>query len=548
MIIIHKFRPNYYFQACETNCSHRFCNYCLTTWFYQRGTRICPSCRSEIHEVRGLPELNERVEKYVVDNFTEEQKQERETSKTTRETAQQHLTTRNFDDEDNPFEIEIMEQDFEAEFELTPRLDTHGYEFSSYEGLAGRAVRVLPRAIFTAMTEPGNPNVPNVAFSNRVNTQIYTSTATPGGDENNSTSADDYGTNSFQMLEDRLNSVEASLRTAPLDYNRLMDFQLVHDIDGIFVRRIYDRFNALGLVDENQRAQWAGMTPFEPTPEVSDAPRTSTPANPDNSAGSDMTSPQSSTTPRFGPAVNNSAAVPPPSNNSAAPRIPIQRIPLDSTGWLTYLHNSRHNGEHVDSGSYNDWESYLNSNPGLDQPPASNPNFYQHQYPSSNPETPNSRQRENIRTEAQGFSSPHYFSNGFNTFITARRVGREEVETPETGETVNVIFDATNEEEVMDRSIQNLTDFHRHLSSQDSRQCHHRCHIHGHSSRPVDSDHDYDTDNTSAPHTAGYSVSESSDDDDEDDDDDDGEGHIRIQFVVRPTAPERVPNYSAESI
>jgi hypothetical protein len=222
------------------------------------------------------------------------------------------------------------------------------------------------------------------------------------------------------------------------------------------------------------------------------------------------------------------------------PGVRIQRMPLDATGWLTYFNNQRHSGGPHSPTESNVWEEFLNSEPPLDETPATRDRSRpRNPYPDTAPPTPVWARRENSLTDARRFSSPNYHSSAYHTFNAqspeVRGVG------PASGDNLNAAFGRASE--AMEHSMNDLNHFHYQRTDQESQGTeygeseaqlfNHPCVHHGHSHlHHIDSA--YDADHNSTPLTA-YAES----------DDEDAEEEVRIQFVVRPTNPVR--NYSAES-
>ncbi|CAG7724962.1 unnamed protein product [Allacma fusca] len=75
---------DFFIEPTLTDCAHVFCNFCIHCWFENRGSSICPQCRNIVQQVFPSPDLNEKVEKYVMTNLSRELLDERERTKRTR--------------------------------------------------------------------------------------------------------------------------------------------------------------------------------------------------------------------------------------------------------------------------------------------------------------------------------------------------------------------------------------------------------------------------------------------------------------------------------
>jgi len=312
-------------------------------------------------------------------------------------------------------------------------------------------------------------------------------------------------------------------------YNLLMNFQLNHDPDGVFVRRIYDRFNALGLV-ESQPEPWVNSSPFMPPPA----------SQPPASAYSRLRSETST-------AMSSSSAASSRPNTDVPPAFPTtgenQRMPLDATGWLSYYHRTRHNGESESPAEFNAWENFVTSNPPLDVTPpfragslGGGSSFRPCVPPTAVREMP---QPQSQRSDRRRYSSPNYYSAGYHSFITPSQT-RSDDDTPATGDSFSRGFSGPTRqdtvrsmpEDIAYRCRNHSRGFATVIDDEDSEipecphTCGHRCACH--LDPDSDMDYDYENNNTSAPPT-GY----------EDSQDDDEEGQVQIEIMVRPTAPPR---------
>jgi hypothetical protein len=180
--------------------------------------------------VKDLPELDERIERYVTQRFTETQKEEREATKRARIIAEETITSQDETEEPSfEFQLQVDQDNFDSEFEaLSPRTpQTFNFRnfgaYHTYDQETGVPIRVI--------------NFVN----HRTDAHIL-----PPNPEEEEIPVGQQGT--FNQLETRLNDFEEKVRGAQLAYETLMNFELHNDRQGLFVRRIYDRFNALGLL------------------------------------------------------------------------------------------------------------------------------------------------------------------------------------------------------------------------------------------------------------------------------------------------------------
>lgn len=72
----------------ETECHHRFCNYCLNRWINFNPNRKCPTCRRNIGLISNLPQLDTSVSNAVRTTLGEEEVQQRDAVRTQRATSE----------------------------------------------------------------------------------------------------------------------------------------------------------------------------------------------------------------------------------------------------------------------------------------------------------------------------------------------------------------------------------------------------------------------------------------------------------------------------